>query len=148
MSALAAKTSQKRKNQGDGDHPLKEVVNQPVKLGPSDFQGTPNPPRHGVGKGLMTTHGPIINEPVAPTALLVKDKQHTVQTSYSIIKDLDLDECSEHETDALGDSNLFDLMRVSILLVLFVLSCIVMVLIICFLLGFCKDACTPNLMCY
>ena len=96
----------------------------------------------------MMTHGPIINEPVAPAALLVKDKQHTFQTAYSIIKDPDLDECSEHETDALGDSNLFDLMRVSILLVLFVLLCIVLVLIICFLPGFCKDACTPNLMCY
>ena len=39
--------------------------------------------------------------------------------AYSIVKDLDLDESSEYETDALGDSNLFYLMRVSILVVLF-----------------------------
>ena len=51
----------------------------------------------------MMAHGPIINELVAPSTLLVKDKQHAVQTGYSIVKDLDLNECSEHEADALGD---------------------------------------------
>ena len=95
----------------------------------------------------MTAHGPVINELVALATFLMKDKQHTVQTMYSIVKDPDLNECSEHETDALGDSNLFDLMRVSILVVLFVSSCIVLELIVCLLPGFCKDACIPNLIC-
>lgn len=93
----------------------------------------------------MMAHDSVINEPMAPSTLLMKDKQHVVQTGYSIVKDLDLNECSEHETDALGDFGLFDLMRVSILVVLFVLSCIVLVLIVCLLPSLCKDVCTPNL---
>ena len=64
--ASSTKTSQKRKNQSDEDRPLKTRANQPVNLGRSGSQGTPNPPRHGVGKGLMTAHGPIINEPIPP----------------------------------------------------------------------------------
>ena len=54
----------------------------------------------------MMAHGPIINELVAPSTLLVKDKQHAVQTGYSIVKNPNLDECSKHEMDALGDSSL------------------------------------------
>ncbi|KAK9998256.1 hypothetical protein SO802_017859 [Lithocarpus litseifolius] len=34
-----------------------------------------------------------------------------LKTVYTIIKDLDLDECSEHEMNTLGDSSLFYLMR-------------------------------------
>lgn len=113
LLASSTKTSQKRKNQSDEDRPLKTRANQPVNLGRSGSQGTPNPPRHGVGKGLMTTHGPITNKPIPPPALLVKDKQHALQTTYSIVKNLNLDKCSEHEMDALGDSVFFDLMRVS-----------------------------------
>nr|POF00811.1 hypothetical protein CFP56_62359 [Quercus suber] len=44
--------------------------------------------------------------------LLVKDKDYIVNTAYSIIRDADLDECSKHETDPLGDSDLFYLMKV------------------------------------
>ena len=43
-SAPTGKIGQKRKNQGDGEHPLKKVVNQLVTLGSSSSQGTPNPP--------------------------------------------------------------------------------------------------------
>lgn len=64
--ASSTKTSQKRKNQSDEDRPLKTRANQPVNLGRSGSQVTPNPPRHGVGKGLMTVHGPIIYEPIPP----------------------------------------------------------------------------------
>lgn len=61
----------------------------------------------------MTTHGPIINELVAPAILLsMKDKQHAVQMAYSIVKDLDLKKHFEYETEGLGDFGLFDLMRV------------------------------------
>ena len=112
--ASSTKTSQKRKNQSDEDRPLKKGANQPINLGQSGSQGTPNPSRHGVGKGLMMAHGPITNEPIPPPpALLVKDKQLALQTTYSIVKNLNLDKCSEHEMDALGDSVLFYLMRVS-----------------------------------
>lgn len=61
--------------------------------------------------------------------------------AYSIIKDLDLDKRSKHETEALGDFGLFDLMRVIILSCNFTLSCIVT------LLGFCKDTSTSSLVC-
>ena len=46
--------------------------------------------------------------------LLVKDKEYAVDTACSIIRDVDLDECSEHETDPLGVSSLHDMIRVSI----------------------------------
>ena len=49
-------------------------------------QGTPNPPCHNVGKGLMTAHSLVINELVTLVVpLLVKDKQHAVRTAYSIV---------------------------------------------------------------
>ncbi|XP_050242330.1 NAD-dependent protein deacetylase HST1-like [Quercus robur] len=40
------------------------------------------------------------------------DKSCELSTAFSIVKDPDLDECLEHERDALGDSGLFDLMRI------------------------------------
>ena len=74
-----AKKNLKKKNQGDGERPLKKIVSQPVALDPTSPQGTPNPPRYGVGKGLMTAHGPVINELITLlVSLLVKDKQHAV----------------------------------------------------------------------
>lgn len=64
--AYTTKTGQKRKNQSDGDRQLKKGVNQPVNLGPSRSQGMSNPPRHRMGKGLMTARSPVINEFVTP----------------------------------------------------------------------------------
>jgi len=92
----------------------------------------------------MTSHSPVINESVASPALLVKDKQNAIQMAYSIVKDPDLDECLEHEMNVLGDFGLFDLMRISSLVVLLVLSCVVLVLTICLLPSFCMDSCTSN----
>lgn len=66
-------------------------------------------PRHGVEKGLMTSQGSIIPPPLP---LLVKDKEYAVDTARSIVRDADLEECSEHETDPLGDSDLHDIIRV------------------------------------
>ena len=65
--------------------------------------------RHGVRKGLMTSQGSIVPPPLL---LLVKDKEYTVDTARSIVWDADLDECSEHETNPLGDSGLHDMMGV------------------------------------
>nr|POE54674.1 hypothetical protein CFP56_25034 [Quercus suber] len=63
---------------------------------------------HGVGEGLVTSQGPV----TLPTiTLLVRNKQHAVETIQSIIKDEDLDECSKHETEFLGEYGLFVLMR-------------------------------------
>ena len=67
-------------------------------------------PCHGVGKGLMNSQGPAA-PPLLP--LLVKDKEYAVDTARSIIRDANLDECSKHEIDPpLGDSSLFDMMRI------------------------------------
>ena len=144
LSTSIAKMSQKWKNQSNSDCPLKKGVNQHVNLCPSGSQGMPNPPQHWVGKGLMTAHSPVIKESVASPTLLVKDKQNAIQMAYSIVKDPDLDECLEHETNVLGDFGLFDLMRISSLVVLLVLSCVVLVLTVCLLPSFCTDVCTSN----
>ena len=61
----------------------------------------------------MTSQGPIIPPPIP---LLVKDKEYVVDTTRSIVRDADLDKCFEHENDPLGDSGLYDMMRVSFLL--------------------------------
>ena len=45
--------------------------------------------------------------------LLVRSQEFVVNIARTLIHDVDLDECLKHETDALGDSGLFDLMRVS-----------------------------------
>lgn len=39
----------------------------------------------------------------------------------SIVKDADLDECSEHKTNPLGDSGLYDIMKVCCISIIFVL---------------------------
>ena len=44
---------------------------------------------------VMTSQGPVAPSTIT---LLVRNKQHTVETIQSIIKDEDLDECSKHET--------------------------------------------------
>uniref|UniRef100_A0A7N2LXV5 Uncharacterized protein n=1 Tax=Quercus lobata TaxID=97700 RepID=A0A7N2LXV5_QUELO len=41
----------------------------------------------------------------------MKDKEYVVDTVNSIVQDADLDKCSEHETDPLGDSSFHDVMR-------------------------------------
>ena len=60
---------------------------------------------------LMTSQGHVVPPPLP---LLVKDKEYAVDTACSIIRDVDLDECSEHEIDPLGDSGLHDMIKVSI----------------------------------
>ena len=59
----------------------------------------------------MTSQGPSLVHP--PIPLLVKSKEFAVDTARSLIRDPDLDECSKHETEALGDSGLFDMKKVS-----------------------------------
>ena len=70
-----------------------------------------DPPCHGVGKDLMTSQGHVVP---LPLPLLVKDKEYVVDTVRSIVQDVDLDECSEHKIDPLGNSVLHDMIRVSI----------------------------------
>ena len=111
LSTLSVQVGQKRKGRGDGEYPYKKASNPPVcldQVGPS--QKTFEPPCHGVGKGLMTSQGPI--SPVL-VALVVRDKWYAMETALSIIKDVEFDQCFKHETKSLGDFGLFDLTRVS-----------------------------------
>nr|POF21202.1 hypothetical protein CFP56_06998 [Quercus suber] len=57
----------------------------------------------------LSMKGPFTPTPIA---LLVRDKQYVMEISQCIIKDANLDECSKHETESLGDSDLFDLTRI------------------------------------
>ena len=72
---------------------------------------------HGVRKGLMTSQDLIVPPPLP---LLVKDKEYAVDIACSIVQDADLDECLEYETDPLGDSGLYDMMRVCCIFIPFV----------------------------
>ena len=75
LFAPTAKTSHKRKNQADGGRLAKKIISQPIALDLTGSQSNPNPPHHGVGKGLMTPYVPIINELVPlQVPLLVKDE--------------------------------------------------------------------------
>nr|POF02438.1 hypothetical protein CFP56_28048 [Quercus suber] len=68
----------------------------------------PELPHHGVGKGLMTSSRPPIH-PFIP--LLVRCKEFALDITHSLVQDTNLNECSERETEALGDSGLFDMIR-------------------------------------
>ena len=68
-------------------------------------------PRHGIGKGLMTSQGPDANPPVP---LMVRNKGFNIGSACNFIREVDLDECSEHETEAFGDLGLLNLTRVSL----------------------------------
>ena len=59
----------------------------------------------------MTSQGSVAPPPLP---LLVKDKEYAVNNARFIVQDADLDECSEHETDPLGDFSLHDMIRVSL----------------------------------
>ena len=64
--------------------------------------------------------------------------------AYYIVKDANIDECFDHETEALGDSDLFDLMRVSYFKSQFYLVMYFNRTNRPFLLGFYEDASTSN----
>jgi len=66
----------------------------------------PPPPRHGVGKGLMTRKGPIAPSPVQR---LVTHKDYAIEMVTSIIKEMDLDPSGEHSSEDFRASGLYNL---------------------------------------
>ncbi|KAK9998176.1 hypothetical protein SO802_017779 [Lithocarpus litseifolius] len=58
--------------------------------------------------GIMDKFSPPIHPPIP---LLVRSTEFVVDTTHSLVRDANLDECSEHEIEALGDSGLFDMIR-------------------------------------
>ena len=100
----------KRKTDGKDDRPLKKAAVTPVKETPE--KSTPAS-RHGAGKGLMTSSSPVLEGP----RCLLTHMDFAVEMIESLIKPTDIDPCDLLGTEELGASALFDLTRVSSLLV-------------------------------
>ena len=95
-SSLAPKAvgkwAPKRKADRKDDCPSKKVST-------TSGEGLPKkslPPKHGVGKGLMMTSGPVTQE---LDCRLLTHKDYTVEMMGSIIKDKDVDPCAEQRTE-------------------------------------------------
>ena len=58
---VVLKASNKRKNESKDDRPPKKGTSPSIGV---QQRKSPSPSRHGAGKGLMTSKGPIINDPV------------------------------------------------------------------------------------
>ena len=109
-STPSTKPGQKRRNSGDEKRPLKRTTNPLMGAGVSPSQKTHNPSHHGVGKGLMTSQGPVA-PPTVNSELATPTP--AVTTVQSLVRNVDLNECSMHETEHLGDAGPFDLMKAS-----------------------------------
>jgi len=92
----------KRKADGKDDRPSKKVSLTPRK----ELPKKPSPPKHGADKGLMTSSSPVTK---GIDRRLLTHKDYAVEMMESIIKDQDVDPCTEQGTEELGSSGLFDL---------------------------------------
>lgn len=77
------KVTSKRKSEGKDNRPLKKGPIIPVGNKPK--KSSPFKPNHGVGKGLMTSTGPVIQGFVHR---LLTHKKHVVEVIEFIIKDI------------------------------------------------------------
>ena len=105
----ASKGSVKRKADGKDDPPSKKVV-----VTPGDVPSKRSSPKssHGVGKGVMTSSGPIIEGP----RCLLTHKDYVVEEVEPLIKQTDLDPCAQLGTEDLGALAFFNIARVCFLL--------------------------------
>ena len=110
-----SKGSAKRKGNGKDNHQSKKVSITPGEKLPK--KPSPLKPKHGAGKGIMTTSSPITQD---PNHRLLTFKDYALEMVKSIIKDKDVDPCAEQGTDDLGASGLFDLARVCFFLCFFI----------------------------
>ena len=97
----------KRKANGKDERPSKKASVTPGEKLPKK----PSLPKHGAGKGLMMTPGPITQD---SKHRLLTHKDYAIKMFESIIKDKDVDPCVGQATGELGNSGLYDLARVSI----------------------------------
>ena len=109
------KGAAKRNSDGKDDHSSKKVSVTPREKLPK--KPSPPKPRHGVGKGLMMTTSPVIQD---PDCRLLTHKDYALEMVESIIRDKDVNPCAKQGTDELGASGLFDLARVCFFLCFFV----------------------------
>ena len=94
--------SAKSKTDGENDCLPKKVA-----ITPRDVNSKKSPPKPGlgVGKGMMTSTGPIIEGPY----YLFTHKDYTVKKVKTLIKLMDVDHCAKLGTEELEESALFDL---------------------------------------
>ena len=97
----------KRKPDGSDRRPAKKAAVTPSSM----KEKSPSKPSHGVGKGLMTSQGPIIESPCR----LLTHRDYAVEEVRSFVKPADIEPCDQLETEDLGASALFDLARVCLL---------------------------------
>ena len=96
----------KRKADGDGTRSSKKTV---TILGDASPKGkSALKPSHGVGKGAMTSSGPVLEGP----SCLLTHKAYAVGEVGSFVKPTDLESCDLAGTEDLGVSALFDITRV------------------------------------
>ena len=83
-----------------------------VTLGDASPKGKSSlKPIHGVGKGVMTSFGPIFKGPYC----LLTHKGYAIGEVGSFVKPMDLEPCDLVGTKDLGASTLFDITRVCLL---------------------------------
>ena len=97
----------KRKPNGSDRRPAKKATVTPGSV----KEKSPSKPSHGVGKGLMTSLGPV-NEGLCR---LLTHRDYAVEEVRSFVKPANIEPCDQLETDDLGASALFDLARVCLL---------------------------------
>ena len=100
----------KRKPDGSDSCPSKKAI-----ITPRDGaikEKSPLKPSHGAGEGVMTSSGPINEDPCR----LLTHKDYDIGEVESLIKPTDIEPCDQLGKEDLGASTLFDLTRVCLLL--------------------------------
>ena len=100
----------KRKSDEDDDRPSKKTVVTPGDASPKGKLSLKL--SHSVGKGVMTSSGPILEGPCC----LLTHKGYAVGGVGSFVKPTDLEPCDLVETGDLGVSALFEITKVCLLL--------------------------------
>ena len=104
---VVTKQAKRKPDESDG-HPSKKAVT------PGDGaakEKSPLKPSHGVGKGAMTSLGPVSEGPYR----LLTHKDYAVGEVKSFIKPMDIEPCDLLEMEDLGALALFYLTRVCLL---------------------------------
>ena len=99
----------KRKANGDDAHPSKKTVVIPGDVSPKGKSSLK--PSHGVGKGVMTSSGPVLEG----LSCFLTHKAYAVGEVDSFVKSTDLKPCDLVGTEDLGVSTLFDITRICFL---------------------------------
>ena len=99
----------KRKADRDGTRPSKKTVVIPGDTSPKGKSALK--PSHGVGKGAMTSFGPVLEDP----SYLLTHKAYVIGEVGSFMKPTDLEPCDLVGTEDLGASAFFNITRVCLL---------------------------------